>query len=46
MTKNGKCYDIDYTKVDEANELKNQQEELEETECETNEYVPNECNLL
>lgn len=43
MSKNGKCYDIDYTKVDEANELKNQQEEQEETECETNESVPNEC---
>ena len=46
MSKTGKCYDIDYTEVDEANELKTQQEEQEETETETNESVPNECMFL
>lgn len=46
MTKNGNYYDVDYTKIDEANELKNQQEELEETESDTNESVPNDCMFL
>ena len=46
MYKNGNYHDVDYTEADEANELINQLEEIVETECDTNESVPNECMFL